>query len=95
MPELPATLLYAYHTDRALAPGSLGPDSLSGGERQRAWIALALAQATPVLLLDEPTTFLDIGHQLEVLELARRLHRDRGMTIVLVLHYLKPADLYA
>src|SRR5438270_5508312 len=49
-------------------------DSLSGGEKQRAWVALALAQATPVLLLDEPTTFLDIGHQLEVLDLARRLN---------------------
>ena len=70
-------------------------DSLSGGERQRAWIALALAQATPVLLLDEPTTFLDIGHQLEVLELVRRLNRERGMTIVLVLHDLNHAARYA
>jgi iron complex transport system ATP-binding protein len=70
-------------------------DSLSGGERQRAWIALALAQATPVLLLDEPTTFLDIGHQLEVLELVRRLNEERGMTIVLVLHDLNQAARYA
>ena len=70
-------------------------DSLSGGERQRAWIALALAQATPVLLLDEPTTFLDIGHQLEVLELVRRLNDERGMTIVLVLHDLNQAARYA
>src|SRR6476619_8508349 len=70
-------------------------DSLSGGERQRAWIALALAQATPVLLLDEPTTFLDIGHQLEVLELVRRLNRERGMTILLVLHDLNQAARYA
>ena len=70
-------------------------DSLSGGERQRAWIALALAQATPVLLLDEPTTFLDIGHQLEVLELVRRLNVERGMTIVLVLHDLNQAARYA
>ena len=54
-------------------------DSLSGGERQRAWIALALAQATSMLLLDEPTTFLDIGHQLEVLELIRRLNSERGI----------------
>ena len=69
--------------------------SLSGGERQRAWIALALAQATPVLLLDEPTTFLDIGHQLEVLELVRRLNDERGMTIVLVLHDLNQAARYA
>lgn len=59
------------------------------------WIALALAQATPVLLLDEPTTFLDIGHQLEVLELVQRLNRERGMTIVLVLHDLNQAARYA
>jgi iron complex transport system ATP-binding protein len=66
-------------------------DSLSGGERQRAWIALTLAQATPILLLDEPTTFLDIGHQLEVLELVRRLNVERRMTIILVLHNLNQA----
>ena len=70
-------------------------DGLSGGERQRAWIALALAQDTPILLLDEPTTFLDIGHQLEVLELVRRLNRERGLTIVLVLHDLNQAARYA
>jgi iron complex transport system ATP-binding protein len=70
-------------------------DSLSGGERQRAWIALTLAQATPVLLLDEPTTFLDIGHQLEVLELVQGLNREREMTIVLVLHDLNQAARYA
>jgi ABC-type cobalamin/Fe3+-siderophores transport system ATPase subunit len=70
-------------------------DSLSGGERQRAWIALALAQDTPVLLLDEPTTFLDIGHQLEVLELVKKLNTERRMTIVLVLHDLNQAARYA
>jgi iron complex transport system ATP-binding protein len=70
-------------------------DSLSGGERQRAWVALTLAQDTPILLLDEPTTFLDIGHQLEVLDLARRLNRERRMTIVLVLHDLNQAARYA
>jgi iron complex transport system ATP-binding protein len=70
-------------------------DSLSGGERQRAWIALTLAQDTPVLLLDEPTTFLDIGHQLEVLELVAQLNRERAMTIVLVLHDLNQAARYA
>jgi iron complex transport system ATP-binding protein len=68
---------------------------LSGGERQRAWIALALAQDTPVLLLDEPTTFLDIGHQLEILELVRRLNQQRGMTIIMVLHDLNQAARYA
>jgi iron complex transport system ATP-binding protein len=69
--------------------------ALSGGERQRAWIALALAQETPILLLDEPTTFLDIGHQLEVLDLVRRLNHERGMTIVLVLHDLNQAARYS
>lgn len=66
-------------------------DSLSGGERQRAWIALALAQETPILLLDEPTTFLDIGFQFEVLDLVQRLNEQQGMTIVLVLHDLNQA----
>jgi iron complex transport system ATP-binding protein len=70
-------------------------EALSGGERQRAWIALALAQDTPLLLLDEPTTFLDIGHQLEVLELVRQLNRHQGKTIVLVLHDLNHAARYA
>src|SRR6266567_752944 len=70
-------------------------DSLSGGERQRAWIALALAQATPVLLLDEPTTFLDVWHQIEVLDLVRTLNRTHGKTIVLVVHDLNMAARYA
>jgi len=70
-------------------------DSLSGGERQRAWIALALAQETPVLLLDEPTTFLDVGHQLEILTLIQHLNRSQGKTIVLVLHDLNQAARYA
>lgn len=61
--------------------------SLSGGERQRAWIALALAQQPDVLLLDEPTSFLDVSHQVEIMELLRRLH-GQGMTIVAVLHDL-------
>lgn len=70
-------------------------DALSGGERQPAWIALTLAQDTPMLLLDEPTTFLDIGHQLEVLDLVRMLNEDRQMTIVLVLHDLNQAARYS
>lgn len=70
-------------------------DELSGGERQRAWIALALAQDTPWLLLDEPTTFLDIGHQFEVLDLIERLSRDRGLTVVMVLHDLNQAARFA
>ena len=66
-------------------------DTLSGGERQRAWMALALAQRTDILLLDEPTTFLDVGHQLDLLELVSGLNRDRGVTIVMVLHDLNHA----
>ncbi|MDR6867486.1 iron complex transport system ATP-binding protein [Microbacterium resistens] len=69
-------------------------DELSGGQRQRAWIALTLAQETDVLLLDEPTTFLDIAHQVEVLELAVRLHEE-GRTVVAVLHELAMAARYA
>ncbi|GIK55053.1 MAG: ABC transporter ATP-binding protein [Chloroflexi bacterium] len=70
-------------------------DTLSGGQRQRAWIAMTLAQKTPILLLDEPTTFLDIGYQLEVMELIERLNRERQMTILLVLHDLNQAARYS
>lgn len=70
-------------------------DTLSGGERQRAWLALALAQDTPVLALDEPTTFLDIGHQLEVLELVRELNLERELTVLMVLHDLNHAASFA
>ena len=66
-------------------------DLLSGGERQRAWLALALAQRTPLLLLDEPTTYLDVRHALEVLALVRRLNRDHGLTVCWVLHDLNGA----
>jgi iron complex transport system ATP-binding protein len=68
---------------------------LSGGQRQLAWIALALAQDTPLLLLDEPTTFLDMAHQLEVLEVLERLHRRQQRTIVMVLHDVNQAARYA
>jgi iron complex transport system ATP-binding protein len=70
-------------------------DELSGGQRQRVWIALALAQQTPILLLDEPTTFLDIAHQVEVLELVTDLNVGRGGTVVMVLHDLNQACRYA
>lgn len=70
-------------------------DELSGGQRQRVWIAMALAQQTDLLLLDEPTTFLDIAHQIEVLELVTELNRCAGRTIVLVLHDLNLACRYA
>jgi iron complex transport system ATP-binding protein len=69
-------------------------DELSGGQRQRVWIAMVLAQETPILLLDEPTTFLDIAHQIELLELLARLNRE-GRTIVAVLHDLNQACRYA
>ena len=69
-------------------------DELSGGQRQRVWIALTLAQATPIVLLDEPTTYLDIAHQLDVLNLCSGLHQ-RGYTLVAVLHDLNLAARYA
>jgi iron complex transport system ATP-binding protein len=69
-------------------------DALSGGPRQRAWIAMALAQGTDLLLLDEPTTHLDLAHAVEVLDLVDRLH-DRGRTVVMVLHDLNLAARYA
>ncbi len=66
-------------------------DRLSGGERQRAWIAMALAQQPAVLLLDEPTSYLDIHHQLEIIELIKRLNIEQGITIILVLHDINQA----
>jgi iron complex transport system ATP-binding protein len=87
-----AAALEATHTvelaDRAV-------DELSGGQRQRVWIAMALAQQTDLLLLDEPTTFLDVAHQVEVLDLLTDLNRTRGTTIVMVLHDLNLAARYA
>ncbi|MCD9199295.1 ABC transporter ATP-binding protein [Aeromicrobium wangtongii] len=68
---------------------------LSGGQRQRVWVAMALAQDTDLLLLDEPTTFLDINHQVELLDLLTDLNRESGKTIVLVLHDLNLACRYA
>ncbi|WP_040157008.1 ABC transporter ATP-binding protein [Mobilicoccus massiliensis] len=70
-------------------------DELSGGQRQRVWIALALAQETPLLLLDEPTTYLDIAHQIEVLDLFRGLFETGERTVVAVLHDLNQAARYA
>lgn len=69
--------------------------SLSGGERQRAWIAMTLAQQTGILLLDEPTTYLDIAHQLEVFDLVRQLCRSLRMTVVMVLHDINHAARYS
>ncbi len=78
----------ADYKDRMLA-------SLSGGEAQRAWIAMALAQRPKLLLLDEPTTYLDIAHQHEVLELVRELNEDMGITVMMVLHDLNQASRYS
>ncbi|MCW2848908.1 MAG: ABC-type Fe3+-siderophore transport system, ATPase component, partial [Marmoricola sp.] len=70
-------------------------DELSGGQRQRVWVAMALAQQTDLLLLDEPTTYLDVAHQVEVLDLLAELNETRGTTIVMVLHELNLAARYA
>ncbi|MBW4477630.1 MAG: ABC transporter ATP-binding protein [Tolypothrix brevis GSE-NOS-MK-07-07A] len=70
-------------------------DTLSGGQRQRAWIAMSLAQDTDILLLDEPTTFLDLAHQIEVLDLLWELNQNQGRTLVMVLHDLNQACRYA
>ncbi|BAD57366.1 ABC transporter ATP-binding protein [Nocardia farcinica] len=70
-------------------------DELSGGQRQRAWISMALAQGTDILLLDEPTTYLDLAHSLEVLDLVDRLHDELGRTVVMVLHDLNLAIRYS
>ncbi|UDY23222.1 ABC transporter ATP-binding protein [Nocardioides sp. Kera G14] len=70
-------------------------DELSGGQRQRVWVAMALAQRTDLLLLDEPTTFLDVAHQIDLLDLLYSLRADRGATVVMVLHDLNLAARYA
>ncbi|KZB81379.1 ABC transporter ATP-binding protein [Amycolatopsis regifaucium] len=70
-------------------------DELSGGQRQRVWMAMALAQETDLLLLDEPTTYLDIAHQMDILDLCAQLHREQGRTLVAVLHDLNHAARYA
>tara|TARA_B100001059_G_scaffold133644_1_gene133846 strand:+ start:946 stop:1758 length:813 start_codon:yes stop_codon:yes gene_type:complete len=70
-------------------------DELSGGQKQRVWIAMVLAQKTPIVLLDEPTTYLDVAHQIDLLELFRSLNREKTHTIVAVLHDLNQACRYA
>lgn len=70
-------------------------NTLSGGERQRAWIAMSIAQKPEILLLDEPTTYLDISHQLEIMELVARLNREEGITILMVLHDINHAARYS
>ncbi|KJF22833.1 ABC transporter ATP-binding protein [Rhodococcus sp. AD45-ID] len=70
-------------------------DQLSGGQRQRAWISMALAQGTDILLLDEPTTYLDLAHSMEVLDLVDQLHEEMGRTVVMILHDLNLAVRYS
>ncbi|MGH1503266.1 MAG: ABC transporter ATP-binding protein [Acidimicrobiales bacterium] len=90
-----AAVLEALNATGTLDLAERSVDELSGGQRQRVWIAMALAQDTELLLLDEPTTFLDITHQVEVLDLVARLNRQRGRTVVIVLHDLNLACRYA
>ena len=81
-------------TDRVSDLADRSVDELSGGQRQRVWIAMALAQGTDIMLLDEPTTFLDLTHQIDVLDLLCDLNREHGRTIVCVLHDLNLACRY-
>lgn len=90
-----SAVVNALRTTNTLDLAQRRVDELSGGQRQRVWIALVLAQQTPVILLDEPTTFLDIAHQLDVLDLLVDLNRNEERTIVLVLHDLNQAARYA
>lgn len=94
-PEDELAVLTALEATETAELAERSVDELSGGQRQRVWIALALAQGTPLLLLDEPTTFLDLAHQIEVLDLLDRLNETEGRTVVLVLHDLHLACRYA
>lgn len=87
--------------DRALSEAGLhlfadrDVNTLSGGERQRAWLALSLAQDCPTMLLDEPTTYLDVGYQLQLLELVSKLNKESGLTVVMVVHDLNHATAFS
>ncbi|GGO53851.1 iron complex transport system ATP-binding protein [Roseovarius pacificus] len=100
-PFRPMTAIDRAAVDRAIELTGLSAlehrrvDRLSGGQRQRAWIALAIAQDTPALFLDEPTTFLDLPHQIDILRLVNRLNQENGQTIVMVLHDINQACRYA
>lgn len=86
---------WAIHVTGMSAFSNRPVDQLSGGQRQRAWIAMALAQGTDMLFLDEPTTYLDMAHQLEVLHLLKQLNEEQQRTIVMVVHDLNHATRYA
>jgi iron complex transport system ATP-binding protein len=94
-PEDDDAVASALEATDTLALADRTVDELSGGQRQRVWIAMALAQQTGILLLDEPTTFLDVTHQIEVLDLITDLNRRAGTTVVMVLHDLNLAARYA
>lgn len=94
-PEDEAAVETALRLTGTLEFAHLPVDSLSGGQRQRCWIAMALAQQTPTILLDEPTTWLDLRYQVEILELLQQLTREHGRTVVTVLHDLNFAVNYA
>lgn len=86
---------WAMQATRTLSYQNQTLDSLSGGQRQRVWIALALAQQTEYIFLDEPTTYLDIAHQLEILQLLQKLNQTQKQTIIMVLHDINQAARFA
>ena len=94
-PEDKKIIQWALEVTKLTEMETTAVDNLSGGQRQRVWIAMALAQQTDLILLDEPTTYLDLAYQLEVLELLYRLNREQGCTIVMVLHDLNLAARFA
>lgn len=94
-PEDKKVIQWALEVTKLTELETMAVDNLSGGQRQRVWIAMALAQQTDLILLDEPTTYLDLAYQLEVLELLYRLNREQGCTIVMVLHDLNLASRFS
>lgn len=88
-------ILWALKSTNMLELADREMDHLSGGQKQRAWIAMALAQKTGILFLDEPTAYLDISHQLEILQLLRQLNKKQGVTVVMVLHDLNHAIMFS
>ena len=94
-PEEKKIIAWALEVTKLTELEAVAVDNLSGGQRQRVWIAMALAQETELILLDEPTTYLDLSYQLEILELLYRLNREQRRTIVMVLHDLNLAARFA